>query len=242
MSDNEPKIFGYDPGFHNSHMGDTVNRLTKEGCYKDQSVVMIIPALNTVATKAASSWLNLMSPPNGKMVRLFTQNLEVGSAYDTTIKQILDHPELSKFKYILTMESDNCPPPDGLMKLIAQMEAHPEFSCIGGLYFSKGECGAPAHIWGDISDPALNFRPQVPIPNTLMECVGVSMGFHLWRLDLFKDPRIQWPLFKTCCSSTEGCYSQDLKGCTELRKIGFRCAVDTSVAVGHIDMQTGFVW
>ena len=236
-----PTIIGYEPGHHNTNMDGTIHRLTAEGVYKDQSVIMIIPALNTVATKAASSWLNLMSPPNGKFVRLFAQNMEVGEAYDQTIQQILSHPDLSKFKYILTVEADNTVPPDGLMKLIAQMDKHPEYACIGGLYFTKGENG-PAHIWGDPKDPMINFRPQVPIPNTLQECVGTSMGFHLWRMEVFKDDRIKWPLFKTCASSTEGMYSQDLKAWHELRKLGVRCAVDTSVAVGHVDMTSGFVW
>ena len=44
------------------------------------------------------------------------------------------------------------------------MEDHPEFAAIGGLYFTKGPGGC-SQIWGDIKDPILNFRPQVPDPN-----------------------------------------------------------------------------
>ena len=236
----EPQIIGYEPGMHQSNMKGTIHRLKAEGSYKDQSVIRIIPALVNVKAKASSSWENLMAPPNNKYVRLLAQNMEVGEAYDATIRQIISHPELSKFKFILTVEADNTVPPDGLIKLIAQMEKHPEYSCIGGLYFSKGENG-PAHLWGDPRDPVLNFRPQVPIPGALQECCGTSMGFHLWRLDMFKDPRIQWPLFKTCASMTEGCFSQDLKAWNQLRQLGHRCAIDNSVAVGHVD-ENNFVW
>ena len=244
MAEQAPRIFGYEPGYHNSNMDQTVSRLTREAVYKDQSVIIIIPALNTVATKSASSWLNLMSPPNGKVVRLFATGMEVGNAYDLTIKQVLSHPELCNFKYILTLEADNTVPPDLLVKLISNMDEHPEYSCIGGLYFSKGEeHSGVAHLWGDPkSDPIVNYRPQVPVPNTLQETYGTSMGANLWRLDMFKDPRIEWPLFETRCSTDKGCFSQDLAAWHQLRKLGHRCCINTALGVGHVDMNTGFVW
>ena len=193
-------IIGVDPGRHNQDMQASIDRMVSDGSYKDQSVVMLIPALHTVATKAASSWLNLYAPPNQKVIRMFSVNMEVGNAYDTMIQQVLTHPDLCNFKYILTIEADNTPPPDGLVKLIKQMDAHPEYSCIGGLYWCKGEGGC-AHLWGDPkTDPIVNFRPQVPVPNTLQECYGTSMGFHLWRTEMFKHPELKFPLFKTCVS------------------------------------------
>ena len=45
---------------------------------------------------------------------MFAVGMEVGEAYSQAIEAILAHPDLSKFKYILTMEHDNIPPPDGL--------------------------------------------------------------------------------------------------------------------------------
>lgn len=236
-----PQIVGYDPGFNNREQEKTIQRLVKTGHYKDQSTIIIIPALNTVATKAASSWLNMYSPPNQRVVRLFPQDMEVGEAYSQTIQMILDHPELSKYKFILTIEADNTVPPDGLCKLLEQMDKHPEYACIGGLYYTKGEAGQP-QIWGDPTDPVLNFRPQVPVPNSLQECCGTGMGFNLWRLDMFRDQKLRKPWFKTTSSSEEGCNTQDLFFWSDARKYGYRCAIDTTVLVGHVDMKTGFVW
>jgi hypothetical protein len=236
----EAKIIGYESGIHNRDINLSLARLNKDSLSKDLSTIVIIPSVNKVATKAASSWWNLMFPPNQKVVKLFAQNMEVGEAYSQTIESILSHPELSKFKYLLTIESDNVVPPDGLMKLLAQMEEHPEFACIGGLYWTKGFGGVP-QIWGDINDPVLNFKPMLPVPGQLVECCGTGMGFNVFRTNMFLDTRLRKPWFKTTASVTEGMYSQDLYAWTDFRKNGYRCAVDCSVLVGHVDDE-GFVW
>lgn len=235
-----PQIIGYEPGFHNTSEG-TIHRLKAEGGYKDLSTIVIIPALSQVATKAASSWWNLIFPPNAKVVKLFAQNMEVGEAYSQTIQQVLDHPELSKFKYICTIEADNVVPPDGIVKLLKQMEDHPEYSCIGGLYYTKGEGGVP-QIWGDPKDPVINFRPQIPVPGKLIECNGTGMGFNVWRVDMFKDTKLRKPWFKTTSSAEEGCFTQDLYYWHDARKYGYRCAIDCGILVGHVDITTNKVW
>ena len=171
---------------------------------------------------------------------MLCQGMEVGDAYSTAIQNILADPNLSEWEYLLTIEADNMPPPDGLIKLIKQMENHPEFSCIGGLYWCKGPGGC-AHIWGDINDPVVNYRPQVPRPGELMECYGNSMGFHLWRLSMFKDARLKKPWFRTLDGSEgQGIGTQDLTFWSDARKYGYRCAVDCSVLVGHHDLEGKF--
>ena len=236
----EAKIVGYESGLHNGDLQLSINRLNKDSVYKDLSTIVIIPALNTVATKAASSWWNMMFPPNQKVVKLFAQGMEVGEAYTQTIEQILTHPDLQKFKYILTIEADNVVPPDGSVRLLAQMEEHPEFACIGGLYWTKGHGGVP-QIWGDINDPVLNFKPMPPIPGQLVECCGTGMGFNVWRTEIFRDVRLRKPWFKTTASTSEGCFTQDLWFWTDARKNGYRCAIDCGVLVGHVDGE-GFTW
>lgn len=233
------EIVGFDAGHHNRDLENSVNRLVNEGNYKDQSIVVIIPALNTVATKAASSWWNLIFPPNQRVVKLFATNMEVGEAYSQTIEQILANPQLKDFKYILTIEADNVVPPDGVLQLVKRMETHPEFACIGGLYWTKGVGGQP-QIWGDPKDPVVNFRPQVPVPGELVECCGTGQGFNLFRMDMFKDEKLRKPWFKTIAGK-EGVGTQDLYFWGDARKHGYRCAIDCGVLVGHVDGE-GFVW
>ena len=227
-------------GKHSLDLIETNKRLTKEGSWKKQRVIVILPADKTIPAKVALSHWNLIFPPNNGVVRILAQGAEVGAAYSEAIEAVLANPELSQWEYILTMESDNMPPPDGLLKLLKDMDEHPEFDCIGGLYFCKGEGGC-AHIWGDPNDPVLNFRPQLPVPGQIVECVGSSMGFHLWRMKMFKDERLRKPWFKTVAGA-EGVGTQDLFFWSDARKYGYRTAVDCSVTVGHYDLAQNIVW
>lgn len=227
-------------GMHNSQPDKTRARLLQGGTWKQQRVIVIIPAANTIASKVALSHWNLIFPPNQGVFRFLALGMEVGEAYSSAIENILAEPNLSQWEYILTLEHDNMPPCDGLLKLVESMEKHPEYSCIGGLYFTKGEGGC-AQIWGDPRDSLPNFRPQVPIENTVQECCGTGMGFNLFRIKMFKDERLRKPWFKTLASS-EGVGTQDLYFWGDARKHGHRCAVDTRVKVGHYDLQGDIVW
>lgn len=227
-------------GVHNANPEGTSARLLKGGSWKKQRIVVILPAADLIPAKVALSHWSVAFPPNNGVVRILAQGMEVGDAYSTAIEQVLAHPELGQWEYLLTIEHDNMPPSDGVIKLIEQLEAHPELSCIGGLYFTKGEGGVP-QIWGDPNDPVLNFRPQLPIAGQLVECCGTGMGFNLWRLSMFKDARLRKPWFKTIAGK-EGVGTQDLAFWGDARKHGFRCAIDCSVLVGHYDFANDHVW
>lgn len=231
----------HNEGIHNKNLDASTSRIIEGGTWKKQRTIMLLPAATMVPMKCAHTWMNLIIPPNNGFVRWTLMGDEVGVAYSQAIEQILANPELATWEYILTVEHDNTVPPDGLLKLIAQMEKHPELACISAIYWTKGEGGVP-QIWGDPSDPVLNFRPQPPRPGELVECCGTGMGFALWRMEMFKDQRIPRPLFKTKASATEGVGTQDLAYWSEARKYGYRCAVDCSVLVGHLDISTGIVW
>lgn len=235
----KPQILAPDFGRHNADMDATVRRVSETSQWKKLDTVMIIPAGGTVPTKCVSSWMNLYAPPNNKLFRLWALGQEVGEAYSNAIENVLNHPDLSKFKYIVTLEHDNAPQPDALVKLLQVMEAYPQFACIGGLYFTKGEQGC-AQIWGDPSDPSINFRPQVPAPNTVQECCGTGMGFNAFRMEMFKDTRLRRPWFKT--QTENGVATQDLYFWSDARKHGYRCAVHTGIAVGHYDLETDTMW
>jgi hypothetical protein len=227
-------------GIHNADLTKTAARLIQGGSWKKQRVVVIIPSAMTIAAKVVLSWINLGFPPNNGNYKFLALGDEVGVAYSQAIEQILASPELSQWEYILTLEHDNAPPGDGVIKLLAEMEAHPELACIGGLYFTKGP-GGVAQIWGDAKDPITNFRPQIPDPNGgLVECCGTGMGFNLFRLDMFKDARLRRPWFHT--QTKDGISTQDLYFWGDARKYGYRCAIDCSVKVGHYDLATDTMW
>lgn len=222
------------------NMPETRARLIKGGSWKRQRIIVIIPADGMIPAKVALSLWNLIMPPNNGVVRILAQGMEVGDAYSTAIEQILAHPELKEWEYVLTVEHDNLPPQDGVLNLLSVLEEHKELSAVSGLYFTKGEGGC-AQIWGDPNDPILNFRPQLPVPDKLIECCGTGMGFALWRLSMFKDCRLVRPLFRTM-KGAAGVSTQDLAFWSGARAFGYRCAVDCRVKVGHLDTGTGIIW
>ncbi len=227
-------------GYHNGDLNKTGARLIKGASWKRQRIVMIIPAGGSIPAKVYLSHINLVFPPNQGVIRILAQGMEVGDAYSQAIEQVLAHPDLKDWEYILTIEHDNCPPSDGVVRLIETMEEHPELSCVGGLYFTKGPDGV-AQIWGDPKDSTLNFRPQPPREGQLVECCGTGMGFNLFRLSMFKDPKLRKPWFKTDVSGG-GASTQDLFFWGDARKHGYRCAVDCRVRVGHFDQGSDIVW
>jgi hypothetical protein len=228
-------------GEHAKDIAKTSARLIRGASWKKQRIVVIIPAGASIPAKVYLTHWNLIFPPNNGVLKILAQGMEVGEAYSTAIEQVLSHPDLSQWEYLLTLEHDNTPPQDGVLKLLERMEAHPEYSCIGGLYFTKGEGGVP-QIWGDPRDPVLNFRPLPPDLNGgLVECCGTGMGFNLWRMALFADKKLRRPWFKTMAGA-EGVGTQDLYFWADARKYGYRCAIDCSVKVGHFDSATETTW
>jgi hypothetical protein len=240
-------------GHHNANLPETSARLQRGGSWKKQRIVVIVPASDLVPAKCALSWWNLAFPPNNGVVKIMALGQEVGDAYTTAIEGILAHPELSQWEYIVTIEHDNSPPADGVVKLVERMEEHKEFAWISGLYFTKGmeiprtdgtgtSGGGVAQIWGDINDPIPNYRPMPPrLDGGLQETYGTGMGFAIWRLSMFKDSRLNKPWFRTKNGmGGEGVGTQDLVFASDARKWGYRCAVDTSVLVGHYDLAGSF--
>lgn len=231
----EPKLIIQDTGGeHNQDLSKTTTRLMRGASWKMQRVVVVIPAAETIASRVALSHWNLAFPPNNGVVRILALGQEVGEAYSNAISSVLADPTLSQYEFMLTLEHDNMPPADGVLKLIEQLENNKEFDAIGGLYFTMGP-GGVAQIWGDPKDPVLNFRPQVPrLDGGLQECNGLGMGFTMFRLAMFKNPKLRKPWFKT--QTKDGMMTQDLYFFSDAKKNGHRCAVDTSCKVGHYDL------
>lgn len=229
-------------GRHNQDLDLSRGRLIQGSTYRDLSTICIIPTRGLVHYKVVQSWMGLMTPMNQKFFRIFISNMEVGEAYNAGIEMILANPELSKWKYILTMEEDNLPPPDGLLKLYESIN---KYDVVGGLYWTKGDGGQPM-IYGDPKVMPKNCVPQVPIPNMVQECNGLGMGFNLFKMSMFKDSKIPKPWFKTVqeWSPEKGgaCYTQDLYFFLNAAKEGYRFACDNRVLVGHHDAANDMIW
>lgn len=229
-------IIGGDIGVHNRRAKVTRDRLRDGKVYRDLSTVCVVPTRGVVPARVVESWMNLMSPMNQPFVRIFVEGMEVGEAYQRAVELILDNPVLKKFKYLLTLEEDNIPPSDGLLKLYENID---KYAVVAGLYYTKGEGGQPM-IYGDPKG-LLTFNPQVPRVNTVQECNGTGMGFTLFDMKLFKDKKIPKPWFKTV-QEVGRVGTQDLYFMGKVRSAGYKIASDNRVKVGHYDSETRIAW
>ena len=231
-----------DVGIHNS--SDYATRLEKEKTYRDLSTVIVCPTRGMIPARIVQNWQGLIRPMNQKVLGpLFMEGMEVGEAYNQVIKMILENPQLSDFKFLLTLEEDNAPPADGLVKLYEHIDA---YDAVGGLYWTKGEAGQPM-CYGNPAVMPLNFIPQVPAPDSLTPCNGLGMGFTLFRMEMFRDKRFEYGnWFKTKQEVVPNVgtqvMTQDLYFFQKAREMGYKFACDSRVKVGHYDAANQIMW
>lgn len=213
------------------------SRFKEMGLYRDLSTVWVTATRGTVPAKVVLSWMQVIGGFNSPLIRIFCVRQRVDHAYNTAFATILSDPILSKYPYILTVEEDNTPPSNGLIKLFESIQ---EYDAVSGLYWTKGEDGVP-QIWGDPAEP-FTYRPQTPLPETIQRTNGIGMGFALFRTEMFKDKGFtfgEW--FKTSQEPGET-MTQDLYFCKKAAELGYKLAVDTRVRVGHYDLENDILW
>lgn len=218
--------------------------------YKDSSTIIVVPSRDKmIHNRIVTSWQNIIAPMNQKRAWILKIGDEVGVAYTDAIRFILAHPELSKWKYVLTLETDNLIPADAHIRLLETIEAG-HYDGVSGIYFTKGDVNMPM-AYGDPTEYArtgvLDFRPR-DIRTALqhgqvMPVNGIACGCSLYRLELFR--QIQPPWFVTVSDVVNGApmgFTQDLYFCKNAREHGKTFAVDMRVRVGHLDLNTDEVY
>jgi hypothetical protein len=219
--------------------------------FKDSSTIIIIPSRDDkFHYKVVQSWQNLIAPMNQKRAILFCIGDEVGQAYDNMVKMILADPNLSKWKYVMTLECDNIQPADAHVRLLESID---EFGLDGvsGIYFTKGDINQPmcyGHTAEYLRTGLLDFKPldikDLMNQGRVVECNGIAMGCSLYRMDLFKE--IASPWFVTTADVVDGkgsvAMTQDLAFCQKAKMAGKRFGVDMRVRVGHLDFGSGVVY
>lgn len=266
-----------DMGYNNEFADITRARMIKGASYKDLSTVLVCPTRSDghLHGKVADAIHGAIKPMNQAFWKFPFEAIrvgghEVGKAYDAALMAIRENPGLRDYVFLLVCEHDNVPPPDGLIRLQQAMYANADYDAdgrilrddkgilrfhflgIGGLYWTKTQAGtadvfSQPMIYGHPQEFPPNFRPQLPLPDTLQECRGIAMGWSIFSLSaLLKDERLGPPWFETKNNydPQKGVEmgTQDLVFCAKAGGFGYRFAVDTSCKVGHMDLTTELVW
>lgn len=218
--------------------------------FKQNPTVIIVPTRGMIHHRVVAAWQNLIAPMNEQRAMIFAAGHEVGHAYNEMIKNVLGHPVLSKWKYVMTLEDDNIPPPDAQIRLIESIEWG-KFDAVSGIYWTKGEINMPM-AYGDPEEykrtGVLNFRPRDVVAaleqGSIMPVNGIAMGCALWRMDLFREIPEPWFVTANDIVPERGriAFTQDLYFCERARRAGKTFAVDFRVRVGHLDINTETVY
>lgn len=249
MSEPQIIITGQDEGLNNADLDAATERLRAGKQYKDMSTLCVIPTRGTIPARVVESYMGLQSPMNNRFHRMFISGMEVGEAYNQAVELLLHHDMLKDYKYLLTMEEDNLPPYDGLLKLMENIcdcrkVCKQHYAQLAGLYWTKGHGTGQPMIYGN-PNGLITFEPQVVQPDTIQECNGTGMGFTLFHTGIFRDKKFRelsngaW--FKTV-QEGGSMGTQDLYMMANLRRAGFRIGSDNRVRVGHYDRETETVF
>jgi hypothetical protein len=230
-----------DKGKYNKNLKESIARLNRIKPYEDLSTIIVCPTRGMIHHQVVEALMHLMRPVNQpSRGPIFVVGKEVGEAYNEIIEKILTDPYLCQFKYLLTVEDDNIPPTEGLLKLYESMD---KYDVVGGLYWAKEEYGFPI-MFGNPDSAKREFRPQVPVEGEVVEVAAMGMGFTLFKLDIFRN--VDYPWFQTIQEYTPEMGSilrgQDLYFYNKAASKGYKFAIDCSVLVGHLDINTGIVW
>lgn len=234
----QPKIVYPHEGYHNQNWDEAVKGVAKTRLYEDLSCVCIIPTRGMLPVEHVSSFNTLIRPFNHKFYGpIYIAGMEVGSAYNAIIQQVLTNPDTKNYKYLLTVEDDMIIPPRGLLDLL---ESIGDYDMIGGIYWMKTQGGIPV-MFGDMSEPE-NYKPVVPLKDAVQPVYGCGMGFNLWKLDIFRE--MEYPWFETV-EEFDGkditVQTQDITFFKKANAKGYKFAINTSVKCGHIDAE-GAIW
>jgi len=240
----EPRILGENTvGLHNTDLEKSIERVEKSKMYKDLSTIIICPTRGSFPTRVVQSWMKLVKPMNQAVAGpIFAESMQVDDAYNSLITYILDNDYLKKFKYILTIEEDNLPPPNGLLKLYESID---DYDVVGGLYWSKSADNSFPMLFGDPEVDPLDSKPLVPKIGEVQRANALGMGFNLFKLDMFR--HISQPWFKTLdvnmLDEKNAVMTQDFYFYRKAAQEGnYKFACDNSVLVGHYDSRADIVF
>src|SRR4051812_3094258 len=104
-------------------------RIKKSNIFRDLSTVWVTPTKDHALDDQVvfQSWMSLAKAPNAKFAQWCIANAEVADAYNAAVDVILH--DKTPWKYLLTVEPDNLPPVDGLLKLYESVD---KYDVVGG--------------------------------------------------------------------------------------------------------------
>jgi hypothetical protein len=179
---------------------------------------------------------------NQKFLPLMVKGNDKNAIYNSTISEILSNPILSSSKYILTIEENVVPPVDGLLKLYENVD---KFDVVGGLIWQPGIEKVHAMVYGHPYGVPADFLPIQVETDRLIPCRGLSTGFTLFKMDIFKNRKFPSPWFRPKSFSDVRRGKNiipDMYFFEIIAGLGYKVVCDTRVKAGNYDSEENVIW
>lgn len=182
-------------------------------------------------------------------VDVATSRLDIVSARNELARRVIEERNrFSGLTYALFVDNDAWWPPGTIVAVHTAMESNPSIDVMAS-YFSDRMPFFPAGAFPKLGVPSAILPENVDLPQDLnLDIVRFSLGdivevkavaFHFVMVRISLLERLGACPFSV---STDAVYGEDIVFCERVGAIGGRIACHTGALVGHVDIETGFVF
>jgi predicted SAM-dependent methyltransferase len=180
-----------------------------DGTFRSYFGAIGIPTLDSgdgSASHVTHEWANAVSALGGGLAITTMRIQQRNRRVDIAKNMIVESAIKNGCQFVLLIDDDVMPPPDGLMKMLRLWKSHPKYKIISGVYWSKSDPTMPLIFKGNLQSSFWDWTVQDIIPVD-----GAGAGFLFVDIEVFKkmskpwfsceyffeDPRIEYDMKKT---------------------------------------------
>ena len=186
--------------------------------------------------------MNWLSPLNVTMAYSFKTRMRSAAARQVLTMESLRIPSV---EYIFYVDDDTLIPPLGLYQLYNQMERHPEWGALSGVYTTRQDPPEPLIYTEHGKGAAWDFEMGPGAGPT--KIMGAGAGCLLARVEAIKSWMEANPDEPIWCDSSEFpasnggkvTWGHDVRFIRNLTEAGWDCYVDGSLLCTHLDIKSG---
>lgn len=197
---------------------------------------MAIPSRGPTHVNWCMSMLNMRWPINQSTKRGIIVGEDVAQARNNFVLEA----QAVDAKYLFFVDDDVLVPPNTPIELINQMDRHPEWDMLTGVYVTKTDPPEPVLFGGKVGSAGVHWDWEI---GTQFPVWASGMGCALIRMTAFDKFPAPWFAFtheaEGVTSKEEG---EDIYFCRKLMEAGGTIMADGSILCGHVNIQTNEIF
>lgn len=191
---------------------------------KFPEVLVGILTRETVATKWAMAFRNMILPPSGVI------SFQVGMPFDHARNSVCQRAIAENYKWLMFIDDDVIMPPD----TYARLSSH-GYDIVTGLYYKRSAPIAPVLLRDTKPSPSYVTDIVAPGVSEVDLCGAGCLLISVKALKTISYPWFEWKVDRYDLPPPDRC-SEDFSFCRKAKQSGFKIYVDTSVQCKHIGL------